>query len=167
MEINDINSFIKYHARIKNRTARLFDFIPKDKIEWTYSPGKFTFGDLIRHLALTERYMYTENARSKPSLYRGCDESFAKGYGQTIELYNRLNKESVQILSRLTKSDLNKKCLTPAGAEITVWKLLRAMVEHEVHHRAVIYTYLGMLKIKTPAIFGLTEEEVRSKGKEM
>lgn len=110
--------------------------------------------------------MYVENALCKPSLYRGCDESFARGYGQTIELYDCLNRESVQILSKLTKSDLNKKCLSPAGAEITVWKLLRAMVEHEVHHRAAIYTYLGMLKIKTPAIFGLTEEEVRSKGKE-
>ena len=90
----------------------------------------------------------------KADLQEVFSTSFARGYRQTIELYDRLNRESVQILSQLTKSDLNKKCLAPAGTEITVWKLLWAMVEHEVHHRAVIYTYLGMLTIKAPAILG-------------
>lgn len=34
------------------------------------------------------------------------------------------------------------------------------MMEHEIHHRGQLYTYLGILNIKTPPIFGLTSEEV-------
>jgi uncharacterized damage-inducible protein DinB len=39
------------------------------------------------------------------------------------------------------------------------------MVEHEVHHRSQIYTYLGMLGISTPPIYGLTSEEVRERSR--
>jgi uncharacterized damage-inducible protein DinB len=37
------------------------------------------------------------------------------------------------------------------------------MVEHEVHHRAQIYIYLGLLGIATPPIYGLTSEEVKAR----
>lgn len=166
MTINDIETFLKYHARIKFRTERLFEYIPEDKMEWTYKEGKFTIGDIIRHLALIERYMYVENAYLKPSLYKGCDESYAKGFDKVINLYSSLKEESTSLLAALSKEDLNRKCTTPAGGQITTWKWLRAMLEHEIHHRGVLYTYLGILGVKTPPIFGLTEEEVASKGGE-
>ena len=62
----------------------------------------------------------------------------------------------------LTDEQLAKKCLTPGG-ELATWKWLRAMVEHEVHHRGQIYMYLGILGVKTPPLFGLTSEEVRAR----
>lgn len=164
MEIQDIDSFLAYYSRIKGRSRALFTYVPEHKIEWTYASSKFTIGDIIRHLALTERCMYVENVRFRPSIYKGCGEDFAKGYKNTINLYDDLHIESVKILSELTTEDLQKKCKTPGGHEITIWKLLRAMVEHEIHHRGVLYTYLGMLDIKTPPIFGLTSEEVIQKG---
>jgi uncharacterized damage-inducible protein DinB len=74
-----------------------------------------------------------------------------------------MHQESVEIFSRLSTEDLQKKCVTPGGVPITVWKWLRAMVEHEVHHRAQIYIYLGMLGIATPPIYGLTSEEVKAR----
>jgi uncharacterized damage-inducible protein DinB len=74
-----------------------------------------------------------------------------------------MHLESVEIFSNLTAEDLQKKCVTPGGVSITVWKWLRAMVEHEVHHRAQMYVYLGMLGIPTPPIYGLTSEEVRER----
>jgi uncharacterized damage-inducible protein DinB len=43
---------------------------------------------------------------------------------------------------------------------ITVWKWLRAMVEHEIHHRGQIYIYLAMLNVSTPPLYGLTSEQV-------
>jgi uncharacterized damage-inducible protein DinB len=53
--------------------------------------------------------------------------------------------------------------VTPAGTPITVWKWLRAMVEHEAHHRGQIYLMLGMLGVETPPLYGLTSEEVRAR----
>jgi uncharacterized damage-inducible protein DinB len=56
-----------------------------------------------------------------------------------------------------------EKCATPDGAKITVWKWLRLMTEHEIHHRGQIYLYLAMLEIPTPPLYGLTSEEVRER----
>jgi len=39
------------------------------------------------------------------------------------------------------------------------------MVEHEAHHRGQIYMMLGMRGVKTPAIYGLTEEEVLARSR--
>jgi len=112
-------------------------------IEWTYADGKFTFGDLIRHLATIERYIYAENAQFKLSKYPGHGQELASGYSVTLNFLNDLHQESIQIFSRLTAEDLNKKCMTPGGIKITLWKWLRAMIEHEVHHRGQFYIYLG------------------------
>ena len=163
MEITNIDSFLAYYKKIKRRTQRLFSYIPPDKIEWTYQEGKFTIGDLIRHLATIERHMYAENVQNKPSLYKGCGIEYAAGYEEVIQFYNQLHEESIQIFAQLKEEDLHKKCQTPAGIDITIWKWMRAMVEHEVHHRAQIYTYLAMLQIETPPLYGLTSEEVASR----
>ena len=88
MEIKDIQLFLNYYTKIKNRTRRLFEYIPKDKIEWTYHSEKFTFGDIIRHLANIERMMYAENVQQKMSLYNGCGINYAKGYENVIKFYN-------------------------------------------------------------------------------
>jgi uncharacterized damage-inducible protein DinB len=63
----------------------------------------------------------------------------------------------------LTPEDLERKCVTPGGAPIATWKWLRAMVEHEIHHRGQIYMYLAMLGVCAPPLYGLTEEEVRAR----
>ena len=104
--------------------------------------------------------MYAENAQFKPSQYRGCGTEYANGYDEVIRFYDTRHEESKQIFSALTPEDLQKKCRTPGNVDITLWKWLRLMVEHEVHHRGQLYTYLGMLGVKTPPLYGLTSEEV-------
>lgn len=160
MEITSIKSFLQYYERIRQRTLRVINYIPPEKIEWRYKEGKFTFGDLIRHLAAIERYMFAENARLQPSRYPGHGRELADGYENILNFMHRMHQETIEILSRLSNADLNKKCITPNGTPITVWKWLRAMVEHEIHHRGQIYLYLTMLDIETPPLYGLTSEEV-------
>jgi phosphoribosylformylglycinamidine (FGAM) synthase-like amidotransferase family enzyme len=41
--------------------------IPANAIEWTHAPGKFSFGDILRHLAAIESYLYAETVQLKPS----------------------------------------------------------------------------------------------------
>lgn len=160
MEITDIRNFLTYYSKVKKRTNRLFAYIPPEKIEWTYKEGKFTFGDIIRHLANIERYMYAENTQFKPNLYDGCGINYAVGYDNVIEYYQKMQNESFEIFGQISNEDLLKRTTTPSGTSITLWKWWRAMVEHEVHHRGQIYTYLGILNIVPPPIYGLTSEEV-------
>lgn len=161
VEIDSIDPFLEYFEKIRGRTLRVIRCIPPDKLEWSYQPGIFTLGDLVRHLAAIERYMYAENAQFKPSRYPGHGKELADGYENVLAFLNRAHQESVEIFRKLSREDLKKKCLTPEGTPITLWKWLRAMVEHEIHHRGQIYLHLGMLGVPTPPLYGLTSEQVR------
>jgi uncharacterized damage-inducible protein DinB len=163
MEIRSASQFLDYWDNVRGRTRRVVTCIPPDKLEWTYRAGTFTLGDLVRHLATIERYMYAETVAGRPSCYAGCGRELADGYDAVLEYFDRLDAEAKEIIGRLSDADLAGKCQTPAGIPITAWKWLRAMVEHEVHHRGQIYLMLNMLEVKTPPIFGLTSEEVRAR----
>lgn len=163
MEINKAQPFLDYVEKIHERTMRVARIIPRDKLEWTYREGKFTLGDLCRHIACINRYMFAETVAGRPSRYQGCGRELADGYESVLAFMERLHSESVEIIARLTDQDLQRKCITPEGAPITTWKWLRAMVEHEIHHRGQIYIYLAMLGVSTPPLYGLTSEQVRER----
>ena len=80
-----------------------------------------------------------------------------------IAYYKRLHAESLRIFASVPTTSYSSKVTTPAGTPITLWKWLRAMIEHEAHHRGQIYYMLGIRGVKTPPIFGLTSEEVIAK----
>jgi len=86
--------------------------------------------------------MFAENVQNHDSRYTSHGAEFAASYDSIIELMKRLHAESLAIFAKLTAEDLQGKCKTPGGAEIQTSKWLRAMVEHEVHHRGQIYLYL-------------------------
>jgi len=163
MEIRSIRQFLEYWDGLRGRTRRVVACIPPDRIEWTCRPGAFTFGDLVRHLATIERYMYAETVSGRPSRYPGCGRELADGYDAVVTYFDRLDLEAREIIGALSDADLQRKCLTPAGVAITTWKWLRAMAEHEAHHRGQVYLMLNMLEVPTPPLFGLTSEEVRAR----
>jgi len=158
-----VAEFLEYLDRVHARTRRVVECVRPDDLEWEAAPGRWTPGDLVRHLAGIERYMYAETVHGRPTRYPGHDRSLADGLDATIAYYDRLHAESRDLFGQLTDSRLAEKCLTPAGTPITIGKWLRAMIEHEAHHRGQLYFILGMRGVKTPPIYGLTSEEVRAR----
>jgi uncharacterized damage-inducible protein DinB len=160
MEIRDIAEFLSYFKKVHQRTMNVVRAIPPDKVDWRFREGKFTLGDLVRHIATANRYIFVEVARGKPSAYAGCDKDLAATYDEIVAFAERLYREDVEILSGFTADQLNRKCATPEGGSITAWKWLRSMVEHEVHHRGQIYIYLSLMEVPSPPLYGLTSEQV-------
>lgn len=160
MEITRVGPFLEYLDRLHARTRRIVTCVTEDDLEWQAGPGRMTPGDIIRHLAGIERYMYAETVHGRPMRYPGHDRSLAEGVEETKRYYDRLHVESRALFAELTDARLSEKCLTPPGSPITVSKWLRAMVEHEAHHRGQIYFILGMRGVATPPIFGLTVEQL-------
>jgi uncharacterized damage-inducible protein DinB len=163
VEIRSAETFAVYFEGIRARTERVIACIPEERLEWSPRPGAWSFGDLIRHLGAMERYMFAENVSGRPSLYPGHGSELADGLPAALAYLSRMHEESMAIFRAMTPEDLERRCFTPAGTPITAWKWLRAMVEHEVHHRGQIYLMLGMLGIPTPPLYGLTSEEVRER----
>jgi len=160
MEITTVESFLDYYEKVRQRTRNVVVCIPPDKIEWSPSQGKWTLGDLVRHIAAIERHMYGETLQGKPTQYAGCGTDLAEGYDAVLAYFDTMHEESVAILRSFSDTDLTEKCTTPAERPITRWKWMRALIEHEIHHRGQIYTLLGILDVQTPPLYGLTSEQV-------
>jgi uncharacterized damage-inducible protein DinB len=163
MEISRIEPFLDYYRSVRGRTRRVIACIPAGSLEWTHREGAWSFGDLIRHLAGLERYMFAENVQGRPSSYPGHTRELADGWDAVMALYDRAEAESLAIFRSLTPEQLAATCTTPGGAQLASWKWLRSMLEHEIHHRGQIYLMLGMLGVATPPIYGLTEEQVHER----
>ena len=63
-----LDDFLRYWDNARQRTLRVADLVPDDRIDWSPGADVMTFADLIRHLAVTERWMFVENAMGRPSL---------------------------------------------------------------------------------------------------
>lgn len=163
MEIHDIDTFLDYFERIRERTRRVVRLIPPDKLEWRQRDGAFSLGEIVRHIAATERWMFAENVSGRPSAYHGCGTELADGFDAVLDYFETMHGEAMGLFRTVTTDRLREKCLTPGGIEITVWKWLRSMIEHEVHHRGQIYLLLGQLGVETPPLYGLTSEQVRDR----
>jgi uncharacterized damage-inducible protein DinB len=163
MEITRIETFLPYFENIRARTIRVASLIPPDRVEWTHRAGAFTLGDLVRHIAATERWMFAENVRGRPSRYPGHDRGLADGFDAMIAYLGRMHEEAMLIFRGLTPEQLQRSVTTPAGTPIAAWKWLRAMVEHEAHHRGQLYLMLSMLGVTAPPLYGLTSEQVRDR----
>jgi len=160
LNITEVGGFVRYFEGVRARTVRVVECVPGEHLEWRPSESRFSCGDLIRHIAGTERFMFAENACLRPSAYPGHGPELAAGLVDVRAYFDRLHEESLAIFGALDPNDLQRRCRTPAGTEIRVWKWLRAMVEHEVHHRGQLYSLLADLGVATPPIYGLTEREV-------
>lgn len=158
-----VDAFVRRWQRHHARTRRVAERIPPERLEWAWAPGRFTPGDLLRHLAGLERWMWAETARGRPSRYPGHGRELADGFEAVLAYHRRLHEEAVAVVGELADADLARLCVTPGDRELPVGAWLRAMLEHEAHHRGQLYLLLAQLGVPTPPLFGLTSEELRER----
>ena len=154
------SDFVRYFSSIRSRTERLIPLIPPDRLEWSPGHGVLTFGELLRHLAGTERWMWAENVAGRPARYPGHGAALAPGYEATSRYVFDLHGEAMSIFGALTADQYDAPVLTPGGVRMPARKWLRAMLEHEAHHRGQLYLMLRLIGVDTPPVFGMTSEEI-------
>src|SRR5512133_3109934 len=157
--LQDTPSFLAYWRNARSRTVRVLEALAPEDLEWAPAPGAFTFGDLFRHLAGLERFMYAENVQGRPSAYPGHGVELASGLDGVRAYLDACHAEAMAIFGTLTDADLLAPCVLrltcpppegtpapssqsrslPAGVQMATWKWLRAMAEHEAHHRGQLY----------------------------
>ena len=167
--LQDTPSFLSYWRNARSRTVRVLDALTPEDLEWAPAPGAFSFGDLFRHLAGLERFMWAENMAGRPSAYPGhgieLSGGLAAGLPGVRAYLDRCHREPMAIFGGLSDADLLAPCMTPAGSEMTTWKWLRAMTEHEAHHRGQLYLMASLRGRTVAPLFGLTEEQLTAASK--
>jgi len=167
MNTTSIQASLDYYSKIRNRTLKIVSAVPEESLSYKLTKGKFSLGDLARHIALIERDLYIPCLKNESSTYSGCSSNHAETKEQIIELFQSVSESFQETLSHQSDDFLTEKCKIPGG-EMSRWKWLRLMFEHEIHHRGQIYLVLSHIGIKVPNIFNLSSEdliEISSKSK--
>lgn len=159
------DAFLTYWPNARARTARVLEALEPGDLDWRPAPGAFSFGDLFRHLAAIERFMWAEAIAGRPSRYPGHGPGLAPDLPALRAFLDRCHRESMEVFGALTEEDLHAPCRNGAGASLSVWKSLRAMAEHEAHHRGQLYLMASLRGRKVAPLFGLTEEELADRAR--
>ncbi len=160
MEITKIETFLVYLEKTRAATLKVIEVIPPAKLDWSYMPNKFTIADLVRHIAAIERTVFAEVAIGNKPNYKGCRKDVVDGYENIVRYFNEMHSQTIEILKSISDDSLKRKIKSLNGNTIELGNFLRALVLHEIHHRAALVIYLNLLGIETPPIIGLMEEQV-------
>ena len=159
--IASIREFTEYFDGVRRRTVGFFGTIPADMIDWAPKDGEYTCGDIIRHVAASES-MFSGVVADGVWRYDGHARDLGASLEQALALLDSRHAAASRALARAGDSALTepRPPLEPGGRPIRGWRVLMAMCEHEVHHRSQLASYLTLMGVDAPDIFGLGVEDV-------
>jgi uncharacterized damage-inducible protein DinB len=159
--LEHVDQFINYFDSIRRRTLNYVRTIPSAQIDWRPKTGELTCGDIVRHLAAAE-LMFVGAAVEGKWRYAGHERVDERS--SLVDALNTLETghiAAMKILATLSDAGLSEPRPSLTGDQsVKAWRLLMAMIEHEIHHRSQLAVYLSLLGVEPPQIYGLGVEDV-------
>lgn len=153
------HSFINYFESIRRRTLTYVQAIPPDRIDWSPQSGEYSCVDIVRHIAGAEA-MFVGAVVEEKWHYAGHTRPAGATLEAAIAHLEDIHAAAMDSLHSLSDAQLDQLRPTLNGPPVKGWRLLMAMVEHEIHHRSQLAVYLTLMGVEPPQIYGLTVEEV-------
>ena len=160
--IHTVRDFADYFEGVRRRTVGFIRTIPAEMIDWTPKPGEYTCGDIVRHVAASEA-MFTGVVTDGVWRYGGHDRARGASLAQALALLDATHATARDALAAAPDRALGEErpSLEPEARPIRAWRVLMAMCEHEIHHRSQLASYLTLMGVEAPDVFGLGVEDVQ------
>jgi uncharacterized damage-inducible protein DinB len=158
--ISDIEEFIKYFHSQRRRTQWVVDAFPPDKADWRPWPGDMSAAEIICHVA-AGHWMYASVAAHDHWEIDDYEQS-AETWERALRYFHHKTEAALDLLRPLPNGVLKqKRRRLDNNLPTSVWRFLMLMIEHEVHHRAQLESYLMLLNAQPPRMSGLSIAAVR------
>ena len=162
--ITSVAAYINYFESVRRRTVNYVQTIPPEHIDWTPGEGRFSCGDLVRHIAsaelmfvgvaMTGEWHYQDHApTTETRTLEGVIAYLHTMHTRTMERLATLPDDALAIPQPGPQDD---------SRPIQAWRWLMLMAEHEIHHRSDLASYLTQMGYQPPQIYGLSFEELSS-----
>jgi len=143
---SEVDRFIRNWNRIHKETSRIIRSAPDDKLDWRPKDGMFTLRELIGHLPEAELGLVRAALQAKTEQI-GLDTS-NKAAGEIADLFDRQHDDLAAEVSQLTESQLGEE-VEFHGRQVRRAVLLKAMSEHEIHHRGQLFVYYRLAGVES------------------
>ncbi|MBI4464161.1 MAG: DinB family protein [Acidobacteria bacterium] len=156
MDVRDL--FLKQKEATRKRSRTIFPGIPRDKVNWTPAEEALSIGQLLRHIWHSEsgvreipiynRWSYHER-RIPLGLFAVLGD--VSNIDQEIERMEETHRETLELVSQMPLERFEQEFYNEnLNFRRKGYAILFGIIEHEVHHRAQLLTYLRILGVPTP-----------------
>ena len=149
MEIELLTEFCR---RVRGSTIKRLELVPEGYENWKISSDSLSFAEIAKHIIDLDYWLLekiknpdiksieTETAILKPRN--------KKEFNTLINNLKEVLEKKIEILNTLGESKLNETIYDDAyDSEVSLaWLILRRNIDHEIHHRGQIASYLRVLK---------------------
>jgi len=159
--IGSVAEFARYFDGIRRRTWAAVDRVSPDLLGWAPRPGEMTCGEIVRHVAGAERFFVTKvvEDRFTEDLAPGAPLDLAA----TRARLESVHREQMARLEQPSDDTLRAPRRDLDGGTVKAWRFLMAMVEHEIHHRSQLDSYLAEVGVEPPQLYGWRMEDVMAR----
>ena len=150
--IPELANYYQNWQRIHQQTLRLLETVPDGQYDWKTCESAMTLGELANHLWQAEVGLAYAAVHGNFPTQRAesCDNTEA-----LVAASQKAHTDAMALVDTLTAEQLSET-VTPFGPTRSLPRIvvLNALHEHEIHHRGQLYTYLRMLDVTVPPLFG-------------
>ncbi len=167
--ISDVGSFVSWFEGVHRRTVRDVSVLPEEAESWAppSGTGEEAWGvpQLVQHLA--EGRLYFADAFSgRGWVWDAWPEQLRARDGWAPALDRAMDEFRSRVEAAAPDRLRAKIELIGGGHEVSGWRVLMMMAEHEIAHRAQIGAYAGLNGWPVVQIFDRTNEWVRGQREE-
>lgn len=151
------DALITYVTNVHARTYEAVERIDDAHVHWRPAPGEFTMGELVTHIANC-RLMNLGGVQTGGLHYKG---HHVKPGATALDLRRLALRTSKKTIAGLIDADLEVIIPNTIGEPFPAWRrVIGGLIEHEVHHRSQLCSYLTAAGIEPPALYGLHAEDL-------
>lgn len=156
--IASVAEFVRYFDGVRRRTLVAVDRLTPDLLRWRPRPGEWTCGDIVRHVAGAERFFVTKVLEDRWT--DDLDPGAPLDLDGTRARLDAIHREQMERLAARPDDRLQHRLRDLDGGTVRAWRFLMAMVEHEVHHRSQLDSWLSAAGAEAPQLYGYRMEDV-------
>ena len=139
---------------VRESSLKRLRLVPADRENWRPTPEAMSFADLAHHLIDADEWLFRKLAeRALEPMVGHAREAGEVTRDRYLEILARLEETGRQrsdLIAGMSPAQLAEPIFDRRfGGEVTVWwVIVRGNLDHEIHHRGQIATYLRMVEGK-------------------
>jgi uncharacterized damage-inducible protein DinB len=155
MEKKVVMGMLGYFDKVQKVTLKAIKLIPEDKLDFRPCPEVMSIGELVRHIYMNEK-VFAEGAKkgviSEDDFKKVACE--AKDVAGLIKFAKKVHQSTNRIAKKLTPTQMKKNVKVFWGDQFPAWICFSSVYDEHWHHRGQLFTYLRLLGIKPPDLYG-------------
>ncbi|HUV30425.1 MAG TPA: DinB family protein [Acidobacteriota bacterium] len=154
MDTTGGETLAEFSRAVRESSLKRLRTVPDGMENWRPTPEAMSFADLAQHLCDADKWLFSMLRLKDLTPTRGkaglADVENRSRYLRLLEALEQTGQQRADMLAGLSEGDLSEKIYDERfGAEVTAWWIImRGNLDHEIHHRGQIATYLRIIQEK-------------------